>query len=118
MNTLSRILPPLCIAIAAAFGALLPAQGQEPTQELKIGFLAPRTGIITQLGTDMVNGFQMYLDEHDGKLGGAKVTFIIEDDQGKPDVDVVKAKKLILQDKVDMLVGAVLASSAYALAPG
>ena len=65
----------------------------------------------------MVNGFQMYLDEHDGKLGGAKVTFIIEDDQGKPDVDIAKAKKLILQDKVDMLVGAVLASSAYALAP-
>jgi branched-chain amino acid transport system substrate-binding protein len=86
-------------------------------QELRIGFLAPRTGIFTQLGTDMVNGFQMYLDEHGGKLGGAKVTFIVEDDQGKPDVDVTKAKKLILQDKVDMLVGAVLASSAYALAP-
>jgi branched-chain amino acid transport system substrate-binding protein len=87
------------------------------SQELRIGFLAPRTGIFTQLGTDMVNGFQMYLDEHDAKLGGAKVTFIVEDDQGKPDVDVTKAKKLILQDKVDMLVGAVLASSAYALAP-
>jgi branched-chain amino acid transport system substrate-binding protein len=66
-STLSRILPPLCLATAIAFGALLPAQAQE----LKIGFLAPRTGIITQLGTDMVNGFQMYLDEHDGKLGGA-----------------------------------------------
>ena len=59
----------------------------------------------------------MYLDDHGGKLGGAKVKFIVEDDQGKPDVDVAKAKKLILQDKVDMLVGAVLASSAYALAP-
>jgi branched-chain amino acid transport system substrate-binding protein len=113
LNSLLRILPPSCFAAACAFGALMPAQAQE----LKIGFLAPRTGIITQLGTDMINGFQMYLDEHDGKLGGAKVTFIIEDDQGKPDVDIAKAKKLILQDKVDMLVGAVLASSAYALAP-
>ena len=65
----------------------------------------------------MVNGFQMYLDEHGGMLGGARVSFIVEDDQGKPDVDVAKAKKLILQDKIDMLVGAVLASSAYALAP-
>jgi branched-chain amino acid transport system substrate-binding protein len=113
MNNLSRILPSLGLAIACAFGALMPAQAQE----LKVGFLAPRTGIFTQLGTDMVNGFQMYLDEHNGVLGGAKVTFIVEDDQGKPDVDVAKAKKLILQDKVDMLVGAVLASSAYALAP-
>src|SRR5215470_15387570 len=112
MFALIRILPLLCVAAASLAGA---AQAQ--AQELKIGFLAPRTGIFTQLGTDMVNGFQMYLDEHNGVLGGAKVTFIVEDDQGKPDVDVAKAKKLILQDKVDMLVGAVLASSAYALAP-
>ena len=113
INTLSRILPPLCLATAIAFGALLPAQAQE----LKIGFLAPRTGIITQLGTDMVNGFQMYLDEHDGKLGGATVKFIVEDDKGTVDGDVSVAKKLILQDKVDMLVGAVLGTAAYALAP-
>ena len=113
INTLSRILPPLYLATAIAFGALLPAQAQE----LKIGFLAPRTGIITQLGTDMVNGFQMYLDEHDGKLGGATVKFIVEDDKGTVDGDVSMAKKLILQDKVDMLVGAVLGTAAYALAP-
>ena len=98
MNSLSRILLPLCLAVACAFGALMPAQAQE----LKIGFLAPRTGIFTQLGTDMVNGFQMYLNEHNGMLGGAKVSFIVEDDQGKPGVDVAKAKKLILQDKVDI----------------
>ena len=113
INTLSRILLPLCLAAAIAFGALLPAQAQE----LKIGFLAPRTGIITQLGTDMVNGFQMYLDEHDNKLGGADVKFIVEDDQAKPDFGVTKAKKLILQDKVQMFVGGVLASTGYALAP-
>ena len=50
--------------------------------------LAPRTGILTQLGTDMVNGFQMYLDEHNGMLGGAKVRFIVEDDKGTIDGDV------------------------------
>jgi len=115
MQNLARTMLPFAqIALAAgALGVSAPASAQE----LKIGFLAPRTGIFAQLGTDMVNGFQMYLDEHDGRLGGAKVTFIVEDDQGRPDVDVAKAKKLILQDKVDMVVGAVLASSAYALAP-
>jgi len=109
MNKLTRLLALLCVAAAGA----IPAQAQE----LKIGFLAPRTGIITQLGTDMINGFQMYLDEHDGKLGGANVKFIVEDDKGTVDGDVAMAKKLILQDKVDMLVGAVLGSASYALAP-
>ncbi|MGB7257650.1 MAG: ABC transporter substrate-binding protein, partial [Pseudolabrys sp.] len=113
---MSRIVTRLIAPLLAASAMLVAAQTAQ-AQELKIGFLAPRTGIFTQLGTDMVNGFQMYLDEHNGMLGGARTTFIVEDDQGKPEVDVTKAKKLILQDKVDMLVGAVLASSAYALAP-
>ena len=86
-------------------------------EDLRIGFLAPRTGIFTAIGTDMLNGFQMYLDEHGGMLGGSKVTLIVEDTQGKPDTAVTKAKKLILQDKVHMLVGGLLASTAYALGP-
>ena len=86
-------------------------------EELRIGFIAPKTGIFAQLGTDMQNGFQMYLDEHKGELGGAKVTLIVEDDQGKPDTGVTKANKLILSDKVHMLVGGVLATTGYALAP-
>jgi branched-chain amino acid transport system substrate-binding protein len=85
--------------------------------ELRIGFIAPTTGFLSQTGQDMVHGFQMYLDDHQGMLGGAKVTLIIEDDQAKPDESVTKAKKLILQDHVDMFVGGVLASSGYALAP-
>jgi branched-chain amino acid transport system substrate-binding protein len=86
-------------------------------EELSIGFIAPMTGIFAQVGKDMVNGFQMYLDEHGGKLGGMEVKFIVEDDQAKPDAGVTKAKKLILQDKVQMFVGGVLASTGYALAP-
>ncbi|HTT46588.1 MAG TPA: ABC transporter substrate-binding protein, partial [Pseudolabrys sp.] len=85
--------------------------------ELRIGFIAPMTGIFAQVGKDMVNGFQMYLDEHGGKLGGMEVKFIVEDNQGKPDAAVTKAKKLALQDKVHVFIGGVLASTGYALAP-
>jgi len=98
--------------IAASFTASTSA-----AEELRIGFIAPKTGIFAQLGTDMQNGFQMYLDEHNGELGGAKVTLIVEDDQGKPDTGVTKANKLILSDKVHMLVGGVMATTGYALAP-
>jgi branched-chain amino acid transport system substrate-binding protein len=86
-------------------------------EELRIGFVAPTTGIFAQVGKDMVDGFQMYLDEVKNDFGGAQVKFIVEDEQGKPDTAVTKAKKLILQDKVHMLVGGLLASSGYALAP-
>ena len=86
-------------------------------EELRIGYISPVTGIFAAIGKDMVDGLQMYLDEHGGKLGGADVKFVVEDDQGKPDTGVTKAKKLILNDKVHMFIGGLLASTGYALAP-
>ena len=67
---MSRILS-LCVVAAFALDGSMPIEAQE----LKIGFLAPRTGVFTQLGTDMVNGFQMYLDEHGGDAGWRQGAF-------------------------------------------
>ena len=99
------------MAVGLAPGATAQAE------ELRIGFVAPTTGIFAQVGKDMVDGFQLYLDEVKNDFGGAPVKFIVEDEQGKPDTAVTKAKKLVLQDKVQMFVGGLLASSGYALAP-
>ena len=112
-STPQRRLTPLLLASGMALG-LAPPAGAE---ELRIGFVAPTTGIFAQVGKDMVDGFKMYLDEKKDKFGSADVKFLVEDEQAKPDTAVTKAKKLILQDKVHMLVGGLLASSGYALAP-
>ncbi len=100
-----------CLVLGLSMGA--PALADD----LRIGFLAPTTGFLSQTGQDMVHGFELYLNDHNGMLGGAKVNLIVEDEQGKPDVAVTKAKKLVLQDHVDMFIGGVLASTGYALAP-
>jgi len=105
------------IALGGLLAVALAGAPRARAEELRIGFIAPMTGIFAQVGKDMVNGFQMYLDEHGGKLGGMEVKFIVEDDQAKPDLGVTKAKKLVLQDKVQMFIGGVLASTGYALAP-
>jgi branched-chain amino acid transport system substrate-binding protein len=104
------------LGACAAF-AIAPVASASAQEELRIGFLAPTTGIFAQVGKDMVDGFQMYLDQTKSNFGGAKVKFIVEDTVGKPDTAVTKAKKLILQDKVHIMVGALLASAGYALAP-
>ena len=100
-----------CLALGTG---LAPAAAQ---QELRIGFIAPTTGFLSQTGQDMVHGFEMYLNDHNGMLGGAKVKFIAEDSQAKPDLAVTKARQLVLDDHVDMFIGGVLASEGYALAP-
>lgn len=95
---------------------LTPSQSQAQ-EELRIGFITTLTGPLAATGKDMVNGMEMYLEEVKNDFGGAKVKLIIEDDQGKPPVAVLKAEKLIRQDKVQMVVGGVLASVGYAIAP-
>jgi branched-chain amino acid transport system substrate-binding protein len=107
------MLKKMLLGSALAVGLALPAQAEE----LRIGFISPMTGLYAQIGKDMVDGFQLYLDEHGGKLGGMDAKLIVEDDQGKPDTGVTKAKKLILQDKVNLFIGGLLASTGYALAP-
>jgi branched-chain amino acid transport system substrate-binding protein len=102
-----------CLALATGFG---PAAGAA-ADELRIGMLAPMTGLFAQVGRDMTNGFEMYLEEVNSDLGGARVKYILEDDQAKPPTGVLKAEKLIRQDKVHIFVGGVLASTGYALAP-
>ena len=102
-----------CFALGMGAGA----PTASAAEELRIGFLAPLTGPFAQIGKDMANGFQLYLDEAGGNFAGAKVTFIVEDGEGKPPVNVRKAEKLIRQDKVHMFIGGLLASTGYALAP-
>ncbi|MGH6670934.1 MAG: ABC transporter substrate-binding protein [Xanthobacteraceae bacterium] len=102
-----------CAALAVCPAA--PAAAQQP--ELRIGVIAPVTGIFAQVGADMTNGFKMYLDQVHGTFAGMKVVPIIEDSQGKPDLAVTKARKLILENHVQMIVGGVLATEGYALAP-
>src|SRR3984893_2936013 len=108
---------PLLIGCCLAFGMSLSTTPSAAAEELRIGFIAPMTGPFAQVGKDMVNGFEMYTEEVKGDFAGATVKFILEDDQAKPPTGVLKAEKLIRQDNVHMLVGGVLASTGYALAP-
>jgi branched-chain amino acid transport system substrate-binding protein len=107
---------PVCLAMLVLVWSLWTTLGFA-AEELRIGFLAPLTGQFAQVGEDMTNGFKMYLEEVGGDFAGAKVKFIVEDEQGKPPVGVNKAEKLVLQDKVHLFVGGLLASTGYALAP-
>jgi len=105
------------LLLSASFLAIGVNLGTAGAEELRIGFLAPVTGPLAQLGKDMTDGFQLYLDETKGDFHGAQVKFIREDTQGKPALAVLKAEKLINEDKVHLLVGGTLASIGYAVAP-
>lgn len=84
---------------------------------IRIGFIAPITGNWAQLGKDMVDGFSMYLDEINYTVAGRKIELVVEDETGNPAAAVTKARRLITNEKVNLMAGVFLVSSAYAVTP-
>jgi len=91
------------------------SQPSETVVPLKIGVLSELTGSASSSAPALKNGFEFYLETHDNKLGGRPVTLIIEDIATDPATTLTKAKKLVEQDGVDMIVGPVNAACAYAI---
>ena len=90
-------------ALVLAVG--LAALGATAQAQVKIGFLATMSGPGGALGQDQYDAFMLGIEHAGGKLGGAAVQVIREDDQLKPDVGVQMAQKLIERDKVNIITG-------------
>ncbi len=106
----------LIVIIAWAWGAMLgisPATAQKGP--ITIGLLLPVTGPQAANGKDMVNGFQLFLDEQGGKLAGREVKVIIEDDESKPATGLTKARSLVEGQGVHVLIGPLSAAVGYAI---
>ena len=87
------------LAISTLFGA---AHAQ---QTIKIGLLATLEGPFTVLGQDGMRGAELALKEHNYMAGGKKIEIIKGSSNATPDSAVAAARKLVEQDKVDILVG-------------
>jgi branched-chain amino acid transport system substrate-binding protein len=105
----------LALTTTACSGSTLGSSGAASgsTESLKIGLLLPTSGVYAPISDDMKAGFELYLDQHDGKIAGKKVELIVEDTEATPDVGLRKANKLIQEDKIDFGTGIV--SSGVAL---
>ncbi len=87
----------------------------EAAEPIKIGYLAPYVGVFAKFGSDLRDGFKFYLDEVGNKVAGRQIVFIDEDSEGKPEVGLVKAKKLVEKDRVHILAGIISSGVAYAV---
>ena len=100
-------------ASSLPLGARAFAQTAEP---IRIGLMAPLTGVVAAGGKEIVEGFSMWWEAAGGMVAGRKVEVTIEDDAGNPDTALQKARRLVEQTKVDFLVGNLLANTGLAVA--
>jgi branched-chain amino acid transport system substrate-binding protein len=84
-------------------------------EDVKIGMVVTLSGPPAALGQQIVDGFKLALEQNGGKLGGQGVSLIVEDDELKPDVALLKAKSLVERDEVDIVVGTVFSNMLQAI---
>lgn len=78
------------------------AQAAEP---LKVGVLATLEGPLTVLGEDAVRGVKVALKKYNNSAGGREIKLTIAASDATPDSALRGARKLVEQDKVDILIG-------------
>lgn len=87
-------------AVVAAFSITALAQ-----TSIRIGGLATLDGPFVVLGQEAFRAMELAFEEANYTAGGRKIDWVKESSDGRPDVALAKARKLIEQDKVDILIG-------------
>lgn len=95
------------VALATASLVVVPAMA-----DINVGVIASLTGPAAALGAETKKA----VDLLPAKVGGEKVNYIVLDDATDPTNAVKSARKLISEDKVDVILGPNLISTAVAMA--
>ncbi|PYN22677.1 MAG: hypothetical protein DMD99_16135 [Candidatus Rokuibacteriota bacterium] len=103
----------LVLALATAAGPGIAAAAET----IKVGFMAPLSGIFAQAGKDMLEGLKLAFEQIGYQSAGRKIELIEEDDEGNPAVAQAKYRKLVTQDRVHVLTGVLLSNIGYGLIP-
>jgi len=104
----------LCVLALSAGLAAGPAAAEAP---VKIGMITTLSTKAGYLGEDIRDGFQLAIDQGDGKLGGIPVELMVDDDGRKPGKGKQIAERYIKRDKAKILTGIVFSNVAMAVVP-
>jgi branched-chain amino acid transport system substrate-binding protein len=104
----------LATAAATVVIAALPAMAQDT---VKIGLIVPMTGQSASTGKQQEAAAKLYIAQNGATVAGKKVELIVKDDTGNPDTTKRLAQELIVNDKVNVLMGFGLTPLALAVAP-
>ncbi|HEX9819781.1 MAG TPA: ABC transporter substrate-binding protein [Methylomirabilota bacterium] len=108
----------LVVIVAVAVGGVwMAAPALSQSKVVKIGDLGSKVGVFEGYGKYQTMGIQLAVEELNARGGvlGHRIEVLSEDDETKPAPAVRKAEKLILQDDVKLLVGAVSSGATMAV---
>ncbi len=77
---------------------------------VRVGLVIPQAGVYTPLGVDLQNGWDLWLEQNDGKFGDYTVETVTADEGEGPDTGVPAVQQLL--GDVDVVVGIVNSATA------
>jgi branched-chain amino acid transport system substrate-binding protein len=101
----------LCLAASAG---LAPALAQDT---VRIGLILPMTGASSTTGKQAEAAIRLFMQQNGTTVAGKKIELILKDDTGVADTTKRIAQELIVNDKVNVLMGFGLTPLALAVAP-
>lgn len=102
------------VALAAAIAA--PTMAQQPaTTPIRIGSIKTLEGPFATGGQDAVRALTMAFEEVNYTAGGRKIEWIRESSNAQADVALARARKLIEQDNVEIIIGPLSGAEGIAL---
>src|SRR5881409_3711068 len=114
MKSLKRQL--VWTVVVAAMLAVVVAGGATAQQQVvKIGLLATLEGPFAAGGQDGMRGAELAVKQRGGMVAGKKIEIIKASSDAKPDVAVNATRKLVEQDKVQIMVGPLSGSEGIAV---
>jgi len=87
----------------------------DSNKPIKIGMIRHFTGGSVITGEELQRAVEFALENANYEVNGRPIELISEDESDDPETAVAKAKKLIEQDKVDVILGPLLAHSVLAV---
>ncbi|WP_164778403.1 ABC transporter substrate-binding protein, partial [Mesorhizobium sp. M7A.F.Ca.US.006.01.1.1] len=104
---------------AALTSVLMLTSAAHSQQTIKIGVNEPVTGVFAAGGADTIHGAQIAADEINAKGGvlGFPIELVIEDNKSTPTDSAAAAEKLIVRDKVPVLMGSYTSTQTLAVLP-
>lgn len=104
----------ILVAALALVSVLAACQTDDANDEpgFTVGLINPTTGPFAALGEDVNDGFRLFVEENDGKLGGIPVTLRFEDEANDTAIATEAVERLISQG-ADVLVGFVNSGVTY-----
>jgi branched-chain amino acid transport system substrate-binding protein len=103
------------LAAVAACSLIAASGAAEAQQKIKIGVISALEGPFAAGGADGVRNVELALKQVGNKIAGREVEIVVAPSDTKPDTAVRLARKLVEQDKVDLIIGPLSGSEGIAL---